>query len=128
MSDIRHQKLAKILVDYSIKVKEEDRVLIKCSSLEGLDLAKEVYKQTLLKKAFPHLELSSGDLSYFYFKNANLKQLNSKPEISLFLARWADKFVNIVAETNNRQLANIQPEKILLKAKTAQPIQDIILK
>jgi len=128
MFDIRHQKLAKILINYSIRVKKGDKVLIKCSSLKGLPLAKEVYKQILLKKAFPHLELSSGDLSYFYFKNATLEQIKSKPKISLFLAQWADKFVNIVADINNRQLANVKSEKILLKAKTARPIQDIFLK
>lgn len=128
MFDQRNKKLAKILVDYSVKVKAKDKVLINCSSLEGLALAKEVYKQVLLKKALPHLELSSGDLSYFYFKNINKQQLQAKPEIGLFLAQWADKVINIVAEKNNRQLTNIKSQKILLKAKMNKPIQDIILR
>lgn len=128
MTDPRNKKLAKILVEYSIKVKPKDKVLINCYSPEGLPLAKEVYKQVLLKRAYPHLDLSPGDLSFFYFKNATIEQIKTKPEIGLFLARWADKFINIVAEKNDRELANIDPKKILLKAKVNEPVKDIILK
>jgi len=127
MVDLRNKKLAAILIDYSLEVKAEEKVLITCSSAEGLSLAKEVYKQALLKKAYPYLRLSSGDLDYFYFKNANQKQLKAEPEISLFLADWADKFATIVAEKNDRQLYTIDPKKILLKTKARKPVQDIVL-
>lgn len=128
MADPRNKKLAQILIEYSIKVKAKDKVLINCSGPEGLALAREVYKQVLLKKAYPHLELAAGDLKYFYFKNATLEQIKVKPEIGLFLANWADKFVNIVAEKNDRELANADPKKIVLKTKVNQPIKDIVLK
>jgi len=128
MTDPRNQKLAKILVDYSIKLKAKEKLIISCSSEKGLPLAKEIYKLALLKGAYCYLNLGVVELEYFYFKNATLSQLQSKPEIGLFFANWADKYINIVAEKNDRALANIDPKKILIKSKVNKPIQDIILK
>lgn len=128
MTDQRNVKLAKILVDYSVKVKPKDKVAITCHAPEGLPLAKEVYKAVLLKKGLPYLELAPGDLQYFYFKHATLEQIKTKPEISLFVANWADKFVSIVADKNDRELANVDHHKVLVKTKINEPVREIIMK
>ena len=52
MTDPRNKKLAQILVNYSTKVKKEDKVLIECTDPQGLGLVKEIYKLVLLKNAF----------------------------------------------------------------------------
>jgi len=128
MVDPRNKKLAEILVDYSVKVKREDKVLIECSDPEGLPLAKEIYKLILLKNAYPYLLLGTEDLSYFYFKNATKKQLTKKPKIMDFIADWVDKSIRIKAAKNDRQLANVKPESILLHQKTIEKVQDKFLK
>ncbi len=127
MTDPRNTKLAKILVDYSTKVKKGDKVLISCHSHDGLSLVKEIYKLVLLKGGLPYLDLVPADLQYFYFKNASLEQIKTKPEIGLFLANWADKFISVVAEKNDRELANIDPQRILLKTKVNESVKKIIL-
>lgn len=128
MTDQRNARLAKILVDYSVKVKPKDKVAITCHSTEGLPLAKEVFKAVLLKRGLPYLELASGDLQYFYFKHASLEQIKTKPEISLFVANWADKFISVVADKNDRELANVDHHKLLLKTKTNEPVREKIMK
>ena len=45
------EKLAKIIVNYSTRVKAGDRVRIVCEGIEGLPLVKELHNQCLLKKA-----------------------------------------------------------------------------
>ena len=128
MFDPRNKKLAKILVDYSIGAKKDEKVVINCTSPSGLPLAREVYKYLLINGAYPYFQLNDEFLSYFYFKHADKKQLTLKPEPALFIAKWADKFITIVAEQNPKELANIKPEKQTLRNKTSKPVKDIILK
>jgi len=128
MTDPRNKKLAQILVNYSTKVKKEDKVLIECTDPQGLGLVKEIYKLVLLKKAYPYLLLGTEDLSYFFFKNASQKQLKKKPEIFDFITDWLDKSIRIRAMKNNQALANVKPEKILLRQKATRKVMDKILK
>ena len=128
MLDPRNKKLAKILIDYPVKVKKEENVLIECTDPRGLPLAKEIYKLVLLKKAYPYLLLGTEDLSYFFFKNATKKQLTLKPEIFDFIVDWLDKSIRIRAMKNDRALSNIKPEKILLRQKSARKIFNKLLK
>lgn len=126
--DPRIKKLAKIFLDYSLKLKKREKLLITSYSLEGLPLAEELYRQALLKRAHPYLNFKSDSLNYFTFKKSSLRQLKRKPRIALFLADWADKFVNIVTENNPYELANVDPKRIVLVNKALKPITDIMLK
>lgn len=128
MTDQRIKKLAQILVDYSINVKPEDKVLIDCSDPLGLSLARAIYQQVLLKKAYPYLNLGTEDLAYFFYQQASLKQITAKPQIYEFIASWLDKTVMIRAQKNDRALSNISPEKLLLREKTIRSVFDKIMK
>jgi len=127
MTDPRLKKLASVLVDYSVKVKKTDKILISANQ-SAWPLAKEVYKLSLKKGAFPHTIYNPQDLDYFFFKNASKTQLTKKPDIAVYLANWADKFIRLYSAKNNRTLSNINPKKILLSAKTSEPIKKIMLK
>jgi len=128
MNDPRNKQLAKILVDYSVKTKKGDKIVITCTSFLGLPLAEEVYKLILLKEAFPHFQLQTESLSYLYFKHATRDQLRAEPEIAQFLAGWGDKFITIVAEQNPKELANIDPVKQVLRSKAIKKSRDQIMK
>lgn len=126
--DPRIKKLAKILLDYSLKLKKQEKLLITSYSLEGIPLAEELYCQALLKGAYPYLNLKSDNLTYFTFKKSSLRQLRRRPKITLFLASWADKFVNVITEGNPYELANINPQRIVLVNQTLKPVKDMMLK
>lgn len=128
MRDIRFQKLAKILVGYSLKVKKEEKVLIECSDAVGLPLAKEVYKEILLREAYPFLFLAVEELNYFFYQNASPKQLHQKPEIMAYIIKWMDKSVKIRATKNERELSNVPSLKLLERQKTLKPLIDESLK
>lgn len=128
MIDPRNTQLAKIIVDWSVKVKPEDKVLVECSDPQGLPLAKEIYKQVLVLGAYPYLLLGTEDLAYFFYKHASPKQLSKKPEIYNYIAGWLDKSIIIRALKNDRALATIKPEKLLNREKTVRPVYDLILK
>lgn len=128
IQDSRIKKLAKILLNYSLKLKNKERLLINCSLAGGLGLAEEIYREAIKKKAYPYLNLTDHRLTYFRLKNTNLNQLKEKPEIHLFLADWADKFVSIIAEENTYELARISPNRTILLEKNYSLVKKIILK
>lgn len=127
MTDPRNRKLAKILVEYSINAKPGDKVAVSCTSAAGLPLAREVYKLLLYRKTFPYMQLGDESMNYLFYKNATKEQLLKKPEVAHFVANWADKFINIVAEQNPKELANVNPERQALRSKITKPIKDILL-
>lgn len=127
MIDQRVTKLAQILTRHSIKIKKGDKVLISANR-DAWPLAKEVYKLCLKAEALPHSVYSPGDLDYFFYQNATSTQLHQKPDIDLFLANWADKFVRLYSDTNSRTLANINPKRLMITAKINEPIKKIMLK
>jgi len=128
MIDPRVKKLAKILVNYSVEVKKGDKVLLEASDPLGLPILKELYKQVLLKEAYPYLILGTEDLSYFYYKNAVKKQLEAEPEVFEHIVEWMDKSVRIKASKNDRSLGNIDAKRMLTRQKAVRKVSNKLLK
>ena len=120
------EQLAQILVNYSVAVKKGEKVVITASP-QGMPLARQVYRLCLQKGAYPHLNFSPEDLDFLFYRYASLTHLKRKPEVALFLARWADKFIRIVTDLNPRQLASVPPRKITLRTKAYEPVKKIML-
>ncbi len=123
MVDVRIEKIAKILVEYSTEVKKGDRVLIRTTPL-ARDLALEVYKQCLLKGAYPWIRCELPGQSYIFFKYANEDQLKWFPEHEYEEIKRTDVYIYISGEHNTRELSNIDPAKISTRMKTLKPILD----
>ena len=73
--DPRITKLAEILVNYSIKIKEGDTIQI-VGGIESKDLVLECYRLVLEKGAYPNTNILLPNQAYIYYKTANEKQLN----------------------------------------------------
>jgi aminopeptidase len=119
------QKIAKILVEHSTKVKKGERVQINADIL-ARDLVLEVYKQIIQKGAFPSLHIGFEGLSYTYYKNASEEQLKNFPRISYFEIKNTQKVIHIRAPENEHELATINPGRITQRQKTTKKISDFI--
>ena len=122
--DPRVQKQAKILVDYSIKFKKGDNVVI-VADFAAKPLVSEVYK-LLIKKGAGEVKLhfDSSDLAEIYFKNASEMQLKHFPKIDDYEIKDADCYIRIISSTNTRGLTGIDARKISLRQKITKPISD----
>lgn len=127
MVDERIKKVAKILVDYSLDVQKDEKVMIRFNH-EANPLALEIYKRILKKDAFPIVRPSLSGYSYAYYKNAKKHHLKHYPKLFEHTAKNIDAYVNLGGKDNTRELSNIDPKKISMKSKTTKPISDIIHK
>ena len=120
--DPRVIKQAKVLVDYSLKVKRGENVVI-LSEFIAKPLALEVYKQ-LLKKGANEIKLHFGDYEFTeaYFKNASKKQINTFPKLEFYETKNMDCYIRIGSPTNTRALTSIDPDLISKRSKVTRPI------
>jgi len=134
MTDVRAEALAQIIVDHSLAIKPQEKVLITASNSASFPLAKAAYIEVLKRGAYPLLDTEidqrvgrsdySG-LAYQFFTLANEWQLTHIPkEIVQAKIKWADAYIRIVADDNLRELAEVDPSKLTARAKLIRPLMD----
>ena len=117
------QKIAKILVEHSARVKKGDIVIMN-AGIPARDLVLEVYRQIILKGAYPRLSIDFEGLSYIYYKNASEEQLKNFPKISYYEVKNADALIHIAAPENRYELATIHPEKLNTRQKAIKKVSE----
>lgn len=124
MIDTRIAKQAEILVDYSLKVKRGERVLI-LSDILGYPLVKEIYR-LLVRRGVKEIRLhfDSYELEEIFFKEAGNGTLLSFPKIAMDEIKQIDCWIGVRCEANTRGLTSIDPIKISQRAKVIRPITD----
>ena len=124
--DPRTQKLAKILVDYSLKVKKGENVVIAGSS-EASDFIVALFREIILKGAYPTTKIDLPGLTPFYYQNATADQIKNFPKIYNYTVKNAQKYIGINTSFNTRELSNCDPKKIAERQKILRPITDYIV-
>ncbi|MGD9679193.1 MAG: aminopeptidase [Vulcanibacillus sp.] len=126
MVDPRVIRLADILVNHSLEIKEGERVLINAPS-EAAPLVKEIYRKILQNGGIPITDISIPGLQKIFFEESNEKQL-SDIEVYEMIYKKVDALVAINASVNTKELTNVDVQKMQTYQKSFQPIMDYILK
>lgn len=116
------EKYARVLVDYSVAVKENDFVIIYARGYEAQPLIKEIYKQCLIKGANPVVRTSMDELAETFIKYANDSQLAFIDEMSKVEVEKADVMIFIGAPSNIKNMANADTAKLAKRSKATHPI------
>jgi len=124
--DLRTQKLAKLIVDYSVKVKKGENVIIS-GSAEAQEFITALYKEVILRGAHPILRVSLPNLAPFFYKHASKEQIEKFPEHWDYTVKHAQKYIGIHTENNTRELTETDPEKMIAREKVTFPISDYIV-
>jgi aminopeptidase len=121
MQDSRLQKTAKVLVDYSTRVKKGDRVIIS-TQIGASPLALAVYKLCLERDAYPVIRCAVPGANYLFFKHAKEHQLKRFPKVAMYEMKHTDVVIHLFASFNTRELASITPKRIALRSKVMNPV------
>lgn len=122
--DPRVRKQAEILVDYSLKVKPGENVIVG-AEFAARPLALEIYKQ-LLKRGAAEIKLRFSDYEFTeaYYKNASMRQVKSFPQIELSEMKKIDCYIRIGSSTNTRGLTGVDPRLISERIRVLKPLLD----
>ncbi len=126
MRDERLEKLARVLVDYSVGAGEREQVVL--SGGAGAEpLIKEVYKRLLDVGAFPVPQIALPGMQELFFEHARDLHYEKTPPISRAIYEEADAFISIMAPANTRALAGVDPAKQQAIGKRDRALQEIVL-
>jgi aminopeptidase len=109
--DPRVEKLAGLLVNYSIGVKPKQRVLIHGES-GSEPLLMECFKQCLQIGAYPFITTYPEEYFYSVIRYAQPEQFKFILEPYMHFMETIDARIRIQGETNTREISQLDPDKI----------------
>ena len=123
--DIRARELAKLVVDYALKVKPNENVILS-GGVEAQEFLIALYKEVILRGAHPDLRVGLPEISSFFYKHAKKHQIEKFPDTFDYQVKKAQKYVGINTTSNTRELSDCDPKKIAARQKITRPITTYI--
>ena len=123
MKDARVERVAEILVSYSLPVSEGDLVSIGGPYVaEPLILA--LYRRCLERGAYPLVRATIPQAEAYLYRFARDHQLEFVWETDRWLIENIDAAFNVMADVNTRQLSRIDSTRQALHARARKPLMD----
>jgi aminopeptidase len=122
MYDPRIEKLAKLLIHYSIGLKKGQHLVIS-STVQAEPLVEAAYKEAIIAGAHVTTMLSLPNGQEIFYKNASDEQLEHVSPIQKFVTENFDAVLNIMASYNTKALAGVDPKRISMNRRANAEIQ-----
>jgi aminopeptidase len=126
MTDPRVETVAKILVDYSVKVRPNQLVRI-TGGPEGAPLILAVYRKVLEHGAHPFLQIELEETQELFYAYASDVQLDYVPPFMRDIVEQIDASIEIWTDANTKRLTNADPAKQSRRSVARRPLFDRLL-
>jgi len=126
MSDPRLSNLAKVIVDYSVKIRAGDQVLITTTPV-ATPLVQELYRLIVQRggHALPVVDLPG--LNPIFFQYANDEQLAYVSPIMKYVMENFDVRLAIASQVNTRELSAADPAKLAARQRAMRPVSQTFM-
>lgn len=118
-------KLSNIIVNHSIKVLENEKVLIKYYGVECLDLVKSIVKKIIENKGIPTIKYIDQEIENIMKLNLNDEMIQVKTEETKFEVENYDSFIQIRYTMSDYYDNNVNIEMNNKLKKSLRPYHDI---
>jgi aminopeptidase len=126
MRDERLKKLARVLVEYSVRAGEGEQVVVS-GGAAAEPLIKEVYVRLLDVDAIPIPQVSLPGMQELFFGHAKEHHYEETPPVVSSMYEGADAFISIMSPQNTRALASVDPQKQQALGKRDKALRDMIV-
>jgi aminopeptidase len=116
------EKIAEILVDYSIKLKSKETVILQLRDLEAMPLLLATYEKVLARGAYAILTFNPREIEKIYFKKAKKNQLEFIPLGHEINVKKADASINFGGLEPGNYLKDANPKKMAMRARATQKL------
>ncbi len=123
--DPRIVEHAKILVDYSTQVKRGDKVVIQANP-DAHDLAVAVARQVAKAGGSFTVTMISEEIERAKYDGADDETLKVFPDHVMAMTEKTDVLISLRSPVNTKAMANVDPKRRMITAKTTKPIFDLI--
>lgn len=126
MKDPRIEKLADLLVNYSVAVKPGEKVEIR-STPQGEPLFLAVYKKVLQAGGHPLTRVTPNGLNEIFYKYASDEQLKYIHKPTRVVYEEYDVVINVMAEENTKALSSIDPHKMVIASQARRELSTLFM-
>lgn len=121
MPDPRHQKLAQVLIHYSLAIKPGDKLSISGHAVAA-PLIREVYREAIRAGAHVTTYIDIDGLREIYYREASDEQLNYISELDKLEAEHFNAELDIWSELNTKALSNVDPRRMAARRSARAPL------
>ena len=114
MADPRVEKLAKVLVHYSLRIRPGDLFRISGAALAA-PLIRAVYREALAAGAHPFVRVTVDGLEEIYLKTASDEQLRFVSDLQRAETEQITASLGIRGGWNTRELTQVDPKRVALR-------------
>ena len=111
MTDPRIEKLARVLVHYSLGVKKGQLARIAGPAIAAPHIV-AAYRETLLAGAHPEVRISVDGLEETFFKHASDEQIRFVSDLDRMAFEKFDIDLRFLGSTNTRALTHVSPDRM----------------
>jgi aminopeptidase len=123
MHDPRLDKLAKLLVEYSTRLKRQETVLIEAFDVPD-EMTVALIRAARAAGAVPFVQLQHGRVTRELALNASERQLNLSAIHELARMKRMDAYIALRGSNNITEMSDVPPEQMRLVAKKLRPVTD----
>ncbi|MEK7281714.1 MAG: aminopeptidase [Chloroflexota bacterium] len=127
MADPRVEKLAQVLVGYSVAVRPGDTVMLQGRAEAG-PLLQEIYARVLQAGGLPWLTVALPGIEEVFFRYASQEQLKHVPPPLELAVQTYDVRISVIAESNTKALTNVDPAKIVAQQQGRRELMKTFLR
>ena len=127
MRDQRLEKLADVLVNYSVQVQPGQLVRIRGDEV-GTDLLEAIYEAVLKAGAHPLLRITSDACHDIFMQSASEEQLKYIDPIAVAEAETIDVSISLWAEVNTKSATRVDPKRSGMTSAARKPIFETFMK
>lgn len=125
MRDPRVAEMAKVLVDYSTRIRKGDRVLISAAGFEAAPLVKELYALCLQRGAeYVEYSFNVPEIDRQLYNLASKRQLEVFPQHKLDFYKTLTAYIGISAGENSMVNASSNQKSMVAYQKLTRPLVD----
>lgn len=121
MTDVRLQRMADVLVNYSIGVKKGERLAIRAPAIAA-PLVREIYRAALRVGALPETFITLPGLAEILYKEGSDEQLTSISQPQRLIWKEYETMIALWAATNTKELNNVNPARVALAQKARKEL------
>ena len=111
MADPRITKLAKVLINYSLKIQPGERLVIQTTPLAD-ELTLAAYEEAIKAGAHVMVLNQVPGTRELFFKHASEEQLTYISPMQKFMLENTDSFLRIWADSNTRTMSGVNPKRL----------------
>jgi aminopeptidase len=125
--DPRVDKVAQILVNYSIPVQKGDLVMIRGGTLTE-EMALAVYHHVLLVGGNAFFQMAPTGADELFYKVASEAQLDYLSPHAVWIYDNVNVFIHIYGSANTKALSNVDPKRLARARQARKPLMETYMK